>query len=130
MVPLAGSCRRLERRVSVSERDGTSYRPWPSTYRVPVVAALHDPLAVLLAYDLANVVAPNNDRADGRAAGIAAVPGPRSGQIELRTWIAADLVAHVPAAPSGRSAGMSMVPVMAASFSGRRNQSGEHGERR
>jgi hypothetical protein len=31
---------------------------------MPIVAALDDPLAVLLADDFSNVMSPNNDRAD------------------------------------------------------------------
>jgi len=35
-----------------------------------VVAALHDPLAVLLTNDLTDVVTPDDDRANGRSAGV------------------------------------------------------------
>jgi len=37
---------------------------------VAVIAALHDPLTVLVADDLADVVTPDNDRADRRSASI------------------------------------------------------------
>jgi hypothetical protein len=35
-----------------------------------VIAALHDPLTILMTDDLANVVTPDNDRTNGWAAGI------------------------------------------------------------
>jgi hypothetical protein len=35
-----------------------------------VVAALHDPLTVLLTNDLADVVTPDDDSANGRATGV------------------------------------------------------------
>jgi hypothetical protein len=35
-----------------------------------VVAALHDPLTVLVAHDFADVVTPDDDRANGWATGI------------------------------------------------------------
>lgn len=69
-----------------------------------VIAALHDPLAVLLADDLSDVVAPDHDRADARAAGVGSVMGPGACQIVGRSGIAADLATHVPAAPCARTA--------------------------
>ncbi len=64
-----------------------------------VIAALHDPLAVFLADNLADVVAPDHDSADARTAGISAVMGPRARKVVGRTGVAGDLPAHIPAAP-------------------------------
>jgi hypothetical protein len=77
-----------------------------------VIAALHDPLTILMADDLANVVTPDNDRTNGWAAGIWSVVSPRSGKIEWRSGIAADLRAHIPSAPGSRPAGIvGMTPI-------------------
>jgi hypothetical protein len=54
----------LKRRVGISERDRPSQRSWPSPDGMAVIAALHDPLAIFLTNDLANVVPPDDDRAD------------------------------------------------------------------
>src|SRR5262249_7771802 len=90
---------------------------------------LHDPLAALLSYDLADVVPPNDDCADRWAAGVGAVSSPRSCEIELRTRITADLSSHVPSTPSRWTAGgcvMSMV--MVAVGIGGRSEGGKHGD--
>jgi hypothetical protein len=47
-----------------SKRDGVGNRPRPGSHRMPVVAALNDPLTVFLADDLSDVMSPDNDRAD------------------------------------------------------------------
>jgi len=44
---------RLERRVGIPERDGTGQRSRTRPHGTAIIAALHDPLAVLLADDLA-----------------------------------------------------------------------------
>ena len=67
-----------------------------------VIAALHDPLAIFLADNSSDVMAPDHDGADARAAGVGAVMGPGSREIVGRTGVAADLAAHVPAAPGTR----------------------------
>jgi len=41
-----------------------------------VIAALDNPLAVLLADDLTDMVTPDDDRANGRAAGIRSIMSP------------------------------------------------------
>ncbi|MBR0798284.1 hypothetical protein JQ615_23130 [Bradyrhizobium jicamae] len=77
-----------------------------------VVSALHDPLTVLLPYDLADVVPPNDDCADRWATCVGAVSSPRSCEIELRARITADLSAHVPSAPSRWTACMCVMSMM------------------
>jgi hypothetical protein len=54
----------LECGVSLPERDGTRQRPWACTHGMAVIAALHDPLTVLVADDLADVVTPDDNRPD------------------------------------------------------------------
>lgn len=71
-----------------------------------IIAALHDPLAVLLTDDLADVVTPHDDGTHRRAARVAAIVSPRSGKVVLRTRIAPNLRSHVPAAPRGWPAGV------------------------
>lgn len=122
----------LERCVGISERDGASQRARPRAHGMSIVAALYDPLAVLLTHDLANVVTPNDDRADRRAARIGSVSRPGSRQIELRAGIAADLGSHEPPAPRSWPTGMcvvSMMMVTAAGFS-RGSAGQEHGDSR
>lgn len=66
-----------------------------------IVTALHDPLTVFLADDFADVVTPDDDRADGWATGIRSIMGPGPREIESGAGIAADLRAHIPSAPCG-----------------------------
>jgi hypothetical protein len=46
-----------------------------------VVAALHDPLTILVADNLADVVTPDHDSPDRWAAGIRSIVGPGPGEI-------------------------------------------------
>ena len=96
-----------------------------------IIAALHDPLAVLLTDDLADVVTPHDDGTHRRAARVAAIVSPRSGKVVLRTRIAPNLRSHVPAAPRGWPAGvrvplrivvMIVVPNMSSCFGVRRER--------
>ena len=68
--------RGLERRVGVPERDRTSQRPRTRPNGVPVVAALHDPLAIFLADNFSDVVAPDDNGADRRTAGVGSIMRP------------------------------------------------------
>ena len=61
---------RLECSVSVPESDGTGERSGTRPNGMTVIAALHDPLAVLLANDFTDVVPPDDDCAYGWATGI------------------------------------------------------------
>lgn len=80
-----------------------------------IVAAIHDPLAIFLADDFSDVVTPHHDGADGRTTRVGTVMRPRSREIVRRPGIAADLAAHVPAAPRAGAAGIvSVAAVMAA----------------
>ena len=54
----------LERAVSRPERNRPREQPRTRPNAAAVVTALHDPLTVLLAYDLADVVAPHDDSSD------------------------------------------------------------------
>src|ERR1700755_2239402 len=65
-----------ERRVGVSESDGASQRTRSRSHGMAVIAALDNPLAVLLADDLTDMVTPDDDRANGRAAGIRSIMSP------------------------------------------------------
>jgi hypothetical protein len=69
---------------------------------MPVIAALHDPLAILVADDLADVVPPDDDRTDRRSTGIGPIMGPGACKIVGWAGVAADLAAHIPAAPGSR----------------------------
>jgi hypothetical protein len=71
-----------------------------------IIAALHDPLAVLLADDLADMMRPDDDGADRRLPGVGAVMSPCPREIIFGTGIATDLPAHVPAAPGGWPSGI------------------------
>src|SRR5882757_8554105 len=77
-----------------------------------VIAALHDPLTVLVRDDLADVVTPDDDGADGRSACIRSIVRPGTGEIVGRAGIAADLAAHIPSAPRTRPAGIAGMGVM------------------
>jgi len=106
----------LHRRVGVPEGDGAGEGARTCPHRMAVIAAAHDPLAVLLADDGADVMAPYHDRTDPRTAGVHAIVSPGSCEIVLRAGILAHLTAHVPAAPGGRPSRMRIsipvVPVM------------------
>ena len=66
---------------------------------MPVIAALHYPSTILVANNLADVVPPDDDSANGRTTSIYAVVSPRAREVVLRARIAAHLIAHVPPAP-------------------------------
>jgi hypothetical protein len=91
-----------ERGLSGTEGDSAGQRPRPGSNRMTVVSALDDPLAVFLTDDLPDVMAPDDNRADRRTTGVAAVMSPGSRKVVLRTGISPNLTAHVPAAPGGR----------------------------
>jgi len=96
--------RRLHESVGSPEGDSTCQGPRTGPHGMTVVAAAHDPLPVLLSDDLADVVAPHDDRSDRGATGVYAAASPGDGTIVLRPGITADLSAHVPAAPRSRAA--------------------------
>lgn len=95
--------RRLVGRVGGPERDSASQRTRAGSDGVTVIAALHDPVTVVFTDDLSDVMAPDHDSAHARAARIGPVMGPRPRQIIGRTGVAADLAAHIPAAPRART---------------------------
>lgn len=74
-----------------------------------VIAALHDPFAVFVTDDLADMVTPNHDGTDRRTARVRSVVSPGSRQIEGRTGIGANLPSHIPSAPGPRPAATAMV---------------------
>ncbi len=96
----------LERGVSSPERNGPGQRPRTRPNSVAIVAALHDPLTAILADDLADVMTPDNDRADRRSTGIRPIMSPRPGEVIGRAGVAADLPAHIPPAPCPGPAGI------------------------
>src|SRR6202012_5528305 len=69
---------------SVAEGNRSGQRARTPPHRVAVIAALYDPLAVFLTYDLSNVMAPHHDRADMRAACVRSVIRPRTREIVRR----------------------------------------------
>jgi hypothetical protein len=71
-----------------------------------VIAALDDPLPVLLAYDLPDVVRPDHDGADRRATGVGTVMRPGAREVVLGSRIRTDLASHIPAAPCSGTAAM------------------------
>lgn len=73
-----------------------------------IVAALDNPLAVLMADDLSDVVRPNHDSAHRRATGAGTVMCPGARQIVLRPGIRTYLRSHVPTAPCGWTAAVSV----------------------
>jgi hypothetical protein len=73
---------------------------------VPVIAALHYPMTIFVANNLADVVPPDNDSANGRTTSICAVVSPRSREVVFRARIAAHLTAHVPPAPRSGTPGV------------------------
>jgi hypothetical protein len=58
------------------EGDRAGHRSRTSPNGMSVIAALHDPLAVLAANDLSDMVRPDDDRPDGWTAGIRSVVSP------------------------------------------------------
>ena len=89
----------LDRGLSVPKGNGTSYRSRARPDGVAVVAALHDPLTILLADDLADVVTPDDDGPDRWSTSIRSIVSPGTGQIKRRARVAADLPTHIPPAP-------------------------------
>src|SRR5215471_18094612 len=85
-----------------------------------VIAALHQPLTILAANDLADVVFPDDDNANGRTTSIYAVVSPRSREVVLRTRIAAHLTAHVPPAPCSGTTSVAAVMMLGSCFCARR----------
>src|SRR5215471_9095639 len=85
-----------------------------------VIAALHQPLTILAANDLADVVFPDDDNANGRTTSIYAVVSPRSREVVLRARIAAHLTAHVPPAPCSRTPSVAAVMMLGPCFCARR----------
>ena len=83
------------------ERDGTGHRSGTRPNGMAVVTTLHDPLAVLVANDFADVVPPDDDGADCRTACARPVVSPRTGEVIGRAGVVADLRTHIPAAPCG-----------------------------
>ena len=71
-----------------------------------VIATLNYPLTLLPADDLTDVVTPDDDCSDSWTTCIRPIVGPRSRKIIGWSGIAADLRAHVPAAPRSRPAGV------------------------
>src|SRR5579871_3519862 len=78
---------------------------------MPVIAALDDPLAILLADNFSDVMTPDHDCTDRRTAGIGAVMRPRTGKVIRRSGIGSDLLAHVPSAPGGWPPGQARVAI-------------------
>lgn len=68
-----------------------------------VVAAANDPTTVVSADDLSNVVWPDDDSADRRAASAHTKMSPSTRAVVLWSRISANLRTHVPAAPGSRS---------------------------
>src|SRR5690349_13443108 len=95
-------------RSGVPERDRTGQRARTRPYPVTVITALHDPLTVLVTHDLADMVGPDNDRADPRTASVRAIASPGPCEIVLGTGIGAHLRPHVPPAPCGRAPGIAI----------------------
>jgi hypothetical protein len=94
------------------ERDGTCDRSRAGADGMAVIAALHDPMTVFVTDYLADMVTPNHDGTDGRAARVVPVMSPGSRQIVGGAGIGADLPAHVPSAPGP---GLAATAVMAVS---------------
>lgn len=69
-----------------------------------VIAALHDPFAVFVTDDLADMVTPDHDGADRWPPRIRSVVSPGSRQIVGRAGIGTNLPTHIPSAPGPRPA--------------------------
>jgi hypothetical protein len=76
-----------------------------------IIAALHNPLTVLVTDNLADMVTPNHDGTDRRTASVISVVSPGSRQIVGRTGIGANLPAHIPSAPGPGPAATAVVTV-------------------
>src|SRR6516164_1312091 len=85
-----------------------------------VIAALHQPLTILAADDLADVVSPDDDSANGGTTSIYAVVSPRSREVVLLARIAAHLTAHVPPAPCSGTPSVVAVMMLGSCFCARR----------
>ena len=85
-----------------------------------VIAALHQPLTILAANDLADVVSPDDDNANGRTTSIYAEVSPSSREVVLRARIAAYLTAHVPPAPCSGTTSVASALMLGSSFCARR----------
>jgi hypothetical protein len=94
--PAAGA---LERGVSLPEGNRTRQRSRTRSNGVAVVAASDDPVTILLADDLADVVTPNDNGPNRWSTGIRTIVSPRPGEVIGRARIAADLPTHIPPAP-------------------------------
>src|SRR6516165_7187153 len=81
-----------------------------------VIAALHQPLTILAADNLADVVSPDDDNANARATSIYAVVSPRSREVVSRARIAAHLTAHVPPAPCSGTPSVAAVMMLGSCF--------------
>jgi hypothetical protein len=92
-----------------SERDGTCDRSRAGPDGMAVIAALHDPFAVFVTDDLADMVTPYHDGTDRRTARVRSVASPGSRQIVGRTGISANLPTHIPSAPGPRPAAAAVV---------------------
>jgi len=101
----ACSCRRrasrtmLHRGESSSEGNCACQGSWTCSNSMTIVAALYDPLAILLTDNLADVVTPHHDSPDWWTACAYAIVSPSSGKVVPRARIAAHLTAHVPPTP-------------------------------
>src|SRR5579883_1231731 len=91
------------RRSAPADGNGACDRARPRAQRVPVIARFDHPLPVLAADDLTDVMRPHHHRADAGCAGMAPMR-PVAGEVVRRAGIAADQLAHRPAAPGGRPA--------------------------
>jgi hypothetical protein len=102
--------RGLEGGIRIPECDRTGKRPRTCPDCVPVIAALNDPLTILLADDFSDVVTPDDDGSDSRTTGIRPIVGPRSRKIIRGTGVATHLAAHVPPTPGRGTPGVVSVP--------------------
>src|SRR3974390_1488201 len=89
---------------ALDSENSAGHRPWPLPYRAAVIAGLYDPLSAGdPSRDHADMVRPNNDRANAWASGMAPIP-PVSHKVDL--WSATLLGSHPPAAPSAGPSAM------------------------
>ena len=114
----------LKRCVGLPKGNRTGHRSWPGPNSVTIIAALHDPLTIFLANDLADMVTPDDDCTDRGSASVRSVMRPRPCEIVRRARVAADLPAHKPSAPRARpTCIMVAVAVMSrSSFCARSNE--------
>ena len=92
--------------LGATECNRAGNRSRPGAHGVPIIAALNDPLAVLVAYDPSDMMGPHHDGADGGAARVCSIARPGASQIEGRARVASDLPAHVPPTPGARATGV------------------------